>query len=119
MENGIYIYNSLFSEYNIIFSFKDSQKISNSDDYINTIISEIKSNNINYIVILSKKYLYIYDSTNQKKYEYYLNDLNDKWYSQSGVIYNLLPYEFQNNYIKFIISFAQENGSHHKLIFLD
>ena len=119
LDNGLFIYNSNFTENLTIYSFNDIQKISNNEDSINVIISELKNNDDIYIICLVKKYLYLYDDSNKKIYNYYLSDLSSKSdYCQSGVIYNLMPYNIQNNQLYFIISLINEQFAANKIIFL-
>ena len=118
LDNGLFIYNSDFTEKTTIYSFNNNQKISSNEDSTNTIITELKNNDDTYIICLAKKYVYLYDDSNKKIYNYYLSKLSEEDYSQSGVIYNLMPYNIQNNIIYFIISFIREKLAAHKIIFL-
>ena len=117
-ENGIYIYNSNFTTCKPLYFFQDTEKIMNSEDSINTLISEIKNGNEHYVISLAKKYLYIYNFTKNNLIRYQLSQLNTKKYNQKGVNYNLIPYEIDNFHIKFIISFLYDNMPYHKIFFL-
>ena len=104
--DGLYKYNHDFSECNRIYSFTSANQIKTSDDIINTLISEIKQDDITYIICLSKKRIYIYNYNDNELYNspYYLSELNtNKDYKAEGVNYNLIPYNLNENILYFII----------------
>ena len=118
---GLYNYNKDLSTSNIIYTFDSSNQIQNSEDIINTIISEVKYNNCLYIICLAKKYIYIYDYTNNNIYDspYYLSELNSKSdYKQNGVNYKIIPYNFNNNILEFIIVLMKEGTFGNSVLFL-
>ena len=122
--DGLYKYNSDFSESNQIYSFTSANQIKTSDDIINTLISEIKQDDITYIICLSKKNIYIYNYNSNKTYgsPYYLIglDSNDK-YIAKGVNYNLIPYNLKENILYFIIILITEGSPldiGNKIVFL-
>lgn len=118
---GLYKYNMDLSTSNIIYTFDSSNQIQNSEDIINTIISEVKYNNCLYIICLAKKNIYIYDYTNNNIYDspYYLSELNSNGdYKQNGVNYKIIPYNFNNNILEFIIVLMKEGTFGNSVLFL-
>ena len=111
--DGLYKYNSDFSESNQIYSFTSANQIKTSDDIINTLISEIKQDDITYIICLSKKNIYIYNYNSNEIFDspYYLKELDsNKKYIAKGVNYNLIPYNLKENILYFIIILITEGS---------
>ena len=117
LDSGIYIYDQNFMACKTLYIFQDSEKISSRKDSINTLISEIENNGQYYAIALAKKYLYIYNCTNNSIFRYLLNKLKETKSDQDGVNYNLIPYEMNNNFIKFIISHMYDNTLGHKIYY--
>ena len=115
---GIFIFNSNFTVNKTIHYFNNQQIISTNDDSINTIISEIKKDNDKYIICLVKKYLYVYQESNNNLNNYYISKLTESTYSQKGVNYNLVPYSIENNNLYLIISLINEKFASHSIYFL-
>ena len=120
-QNGIYLYNNNFTNYKTLYTFQDSEKIITYDDRINTIISELKQDDKTHIINFIKKKIYIYNYEDDNMYDspYNLKELSDKNdYHQNGVNYNLIPYEFSNDNLKFIIAFIVEGIVNHVITFV-
>ena len=117
LDSGLYLYDQNFTACKTLYIFQDSEKISSRKDSINTLISEIENNGQYYAIVLAKKYLYIYNCTNNRIFRYLLKRLKEEKSDQDGVNYNLIPYEINNNFIKFIISHMYDNMVGHKIYF--
>ena len=117
LDSGIYLYDSNFTSCKTLYIFQGNEKIISKEDSINTLISEIANNDKYYAIALAKKYIYIYNCTGNSLTRYFLNKLNDYKADQKGVNYNLIPYEINNIYIKFIISHLYDNTPQHKMYF--
>ena len=116
-DSGIYLYDSNFTICKTLYIFEENEKIISKEDSINTLISEIANIDVYYVIALAKKYLYIYNCTSNSLIRYFLNKLNDDNSKREGVNYNLIPYEINNIYIKFIISHLCDKDRPYKIYF--
>ena len=94
-DNGLFIYNSDFSESNNLKSIE----IDSSERLI--IIKHINQENV-YIFCLINKYLYIYDEKNNKIVSFQIDKLIEKELIDYQY-YNIIPYN-RDNKLKLIIS---------------
>ena len=101
LENGIYIYNLDLSPDLQIYNFENTEKIKSDYDFKLTVISEYrdKSNNLYFFCFIKGLYLFIYNNN-----EFNITKINLE-YIYKGDMYNLVPYEYDEDNIEFIISF--------------
>ena len=118
LDTGLFIFYNNFAINEPILSFTSSQKININDNFINIIITEFEDKGSMYIFCLIKKNLYVYNDSNNTTKIYALTQLNEKDYSQQGVIYNLIPYKYENNNYYFIISLMNDQLGAQKIFFL-
>ena len=94
-DEGIYIYNQDFTINETILIFK-------GNDYKNTIISEYKIEGKFFISCLIKNnFLYIYEANTNKSYDIISLAIEFDYNEIYNI--NLIPYNYQNNTLEFII----------------
>ena len=118
LDTGLFIFYNNFTINESILSFTSSQKININDNFINIIISEFEDKGSMHIFCLIKKNLFIYNDSNNTTKIYALTQLNENEYSKKGVIYNLIPYKYENNNYYFIISLMNDQLGSQKIFFL-
>ena len=101
-DEGIYIYNQDFTINETILIFK-------GNDYKNTIISEYKIEGKFFISCLIKNnFLYIYEANTNKSYDIISLAIEFDYNEIYNI--NLIPYNYQNNILEYIIYFTTRNS---------